>query len=689
MQNIALKTVLSVFVCISFFSCSKSIELTDSEKQWLRNNNNITVALFPYYPPYQFVNDKGNIDGIYIDFLELIEQKINHKFQRKVYTDWSTLVKEKKENKNDIILEIQQSPSRDEYLNFYAKLFTSPHTIVSHKDSMAYQKIEELKTKKITVPKDYAIHELLKEHYSYLNITTELDDLTCLQKVNDGTYDAYIGPKAVSNYFIKAENLSNLLVKNETKFSYDPGIAVTKNNKELNAIIKKAVKGISYSEKEAIINNWLFNLVKPFYKTTWFWIGCLIFILSVLSIIAFINFYLKYKVKQKTKELLLAKDKAEKSDLLKTNFIRNISHEIKTPMNGIIGFSEALKENNPTKTEQKEYTKIITQSANQLMEIIEDILEISALASHQIDVHADEVDLIKVLENLHASFEEKANNKKIYIRLINDIPFDKSSILIDRYKVTKILKSIIDNAIKFTSVGGVTIYSKLVNDEIQIKIEDTGIGINPKDQETIFNSFSQSEIDISKNYGGLGLGLSIAKENAKLIKGSISFTSTPEKGTIFTFKFPYNPTKSSFIQTTISGNQPYKEKYIILVVEDEDINFIFLKTLMVKMENYDFVVHRAIDGEEAVSLCQNNDNIDLVFMDVKMPVMDGYEATKRIKKIKPNLPVIAQTAYSSEKDIKTALDSGCDGFISKPVDQQVLYDTLTRYFKAKKQKSVE
>ncbi len=673
-------TILSIW----FFSCSKpSSPLTQEEKEWLRNNDSISVAFFPYYAPYQFINDNNQIDGILIDYINLIEEKIDHKFEKRLYVNWERLLNDAKNNEVDIVSEIQQTSERDTYLNFYAQLFKSSHTIVIRKDNDFGSKIENYYDKTVTVPKDYAIHEILEQKEKGLRIVTEIDDLTCLKQVSNGTYDAYIGPKAVSNYLIKTENLDNLKIVAETKYNYAPSIAVQKNNSVLNQIIAKIDNSISDKEKKVIFDNWLYHEIVPFYKQANFWILLSVIILLFLIAILLLNKYLKYLIKRKTKELKIAKENAEESNKLKTAFIHNISHEVRTPMNGIIGFSELLNDPEITPDKQKEYSKIIIDSSNQLITIIDDIIEISRLQTNQVKLHLEEVNFNELLQLLFSKFQSKAILKNIAIHLDNKLTDEEGTILMDRSKLNKILSNLIDNAIKFTKKGIVEISTQIKDDFLVISIRDTGIGIKSEDQEIIFRNFSQSEKEVTKSYDGLGLGLSIAQKNAQLIKGAISFTSTLNKGSNFILTVPYHPIFDPNKDTAIVASENSKQnpiKQVVLIVEDGDINFLFLKTVLLKMTGYKFVIHRAENGKQAVDICEDNENIDLILMDIRMPVMDGYTATKRIKKIRPKLPIIAQTAYSTEEDIQKALDAGCDDFVSKPVDRKILRPIIGKYF---------
>lgn len=663
-------------------SCSKLTILSSEEKEYLQTNDSINVAVYPYYPPYQFKNSQGEMDGIFIDYLELIEKKINYNFKKVYYNDWSELIEDSKSNKIDLILEIQQTKDKESFLFFYPPLFESKHVIVQRKNEVQIKDLTNFGSRSLVLPDQYSIVEKIQKKYPNIAIGFEENDLDCLLKVNNGEYDAYVGPKAVIYYLINKNNLKNLTLSSEIDLSYSPGFAVNKKDLVLQSIIEKSFRSISNKEKKAILDNWLFNVVTPFYEKPQFWIWVSFSIVCLLVIILLINNFLKFKIKQRTKQLKIAKDKAEESDRLKTNFIQNISHEIRTPMNGIIGFSELLMKDDLSVEEQKEYAKIIANNSKDLIIIIDNILEIAKLQTERISVRPEEIDLDALFEIIYKKYNQKAKEKNI--NFVVESKHDKNCehVLIDKPKLFKILLNLIDNAIKFTQMGSIVIQYEIIQNSIVISIKDSGIGIPKKDQENIFHNFSQSEKEISKNYGGLGLGLSIAKKNADLIGGKITFTTQENQGSTFTLTLPFIPVPKPYNNdhSTHTNFDEKPEKHIILIAEDGDVNFLFLKTVLTKMPEYDFIIYRAEDGRKAVEICEENTSIDLVLMDIKMPIMDGYEATKRIKKIRPQLPVVAQTAYSTEEDIKKAIEAGCDDFISKPIDRSLLKPILSRYF---------
>ncbi|MFC5046023.1 response regulator [Aquimarina hainanensis] len=664
-------------------SCSKEQVLTKEEANWLHTNDSIKIALFPYYPPYQFINDHGDVEGILIEYLEHIEDKLGYTFDKVPYTSWTALMEDVKDQKIEVVLEMQKTKGRMKYLRFTEELFRSPFVLIGRDDIPEGTTLEDLKDKKIIVPDEFSIEDHIRRNYPYLDVTTFPDDLSCLRQIQEGNYDLFIGPKAVVHYLTKANNLDKTKVISQMDHSYAPGIAVNKGNPLLNAIISKASKSISYQEKQEIVDNWLYKIVKPFYKKNIFWVILSVAISSLLISILLINFYLKFKIKQKTKELQHAKEVAEESNHLKTAFINNISHEVRTPMNGIIGFSQFLSDPQLTTAEKEKCIKVISNCSKQLMNIIDDILELSRLETKQVKIMKEETNLSHILMSLFSVFNHKAHQKNIQLLLENKLRNDEDKILIDKAKLIKTLNDLLDNAIKFTEEGTITIFSKVEKEQLIISIQDTGIGVEPGDQEIIFQNFSQVEKEVSKRFGGLGLGLSIAQKNVQLMKGTISFSSKVGEGSIFTITLPHTPLLPGVKQfhaenTHIIDAKP--DRHIILIAEDGDINFLLLKTLLTKMKHCNFLIHRAKNGKEAVDICRENDNIHLVLMDIKMPVMDGYDATKMIKRIRPDLPIIAQTAYSTVEDIQRAMEAGCDDFVSKPIDHKILKPIIRKYF---------
>jgi len=383
--------------------------------------------------------------------------------------------------------------------------------------------------------------------------------------------------------------------------------------------------------------------------------------------------------KEAEQELIRQKNIAEESNKLKTQFLNNLSHEIRTPLNGIVGFTQFLTDPTISEENLKNFVSIIQNSSHQLVRIIDDIIEISKLETKQVKPLITEVNLNSLLLEMFSIFELKAVEKGVGLHLSRGLSDTKSEIFTDKTKLLKILNNLVENALKFTHVGTVEIGYKLEDGALNIWIKDTGIGIEPGKQNLIFDRFSQASKNTSKDYGGLGLGLSIAKENVELLGGHLSVESEPNEGSLFRFSIPYDPVfkETQSLENTTETSDT-KIDFTVLLAEDEEVNFIFLEFLLLNMKSNIEIIH-ARNGLEAIAFFENGGSCDLVFMDLKMPELDGISATKAIVSKYSDVPIIAITAYSSAEDRKMAMEAGCVDFITKPITVEGFKEKCAQY----------
>jgi PAS domain S-box-containing protein len=380
--------------------------------------------------------------------------------------------------------------------------------------------------------------------------------------------------------------------------------------------------------------------------------------------------------KQDEEELIKAKDKAEESDRLKTAFLHNISHEIRTPMNAIVGFSTLLAEPEIDAQSRQSYTDVIMQSSNHLLSIITDIVDISNIDANLVKVSKIDLNLNSVFRILYDQFYPKAQEKNLVLNCnagLNDLD---AFFRIDSTKLVQILTNLLSNAIKFTNEGAVSLSYKLKEDYLEFCVSDTGIGIAKDHHSKVFDRFYQVQNLISRIYEGTGLGLAISKAYVELLGGEIWISSEPGKGSSFYFTIPLEKQDMKIettIQNEVKDSFAFAKKMTILVAEDIDSNFKLIKYFLSRAN---VNVLRASNGKEAVEKVFS-EKIDLVLMDVKMPVMDGYTATKEIRLKNPDIPIIAQTAYADDKEV--ALECGCSGFISKPFDKNGLLKAIHEF----------
>jgi PAS domain S-box-containing protein len=390
------------------------------------------------------------------------------------------------------------------------------------------------------------------------------------------------------------------------------------------------------------------------------------------------------RLKETESALEKAKDKAEQSDKLKSAFLANISHEIRTPMNGILGFAELLKAPDNTTEEREEYINIIQNNGNQLLSLINDIIDVAKIESGQVALHKKRFDLNAFMSELYHSFQKQYADqlKQIDFKLLPESPQQPVRIYTDPARIQQILSNLLVNAFKYTPGGSVKFGYKLnylVNKKsyIQFFVADTGIGIDKKDFTAIFERFGQIN-KTGNNQTGTGLGLTISKNLVHLMGGRIWLDSIKGKGSTFYFIIPGEPHESEVEdlkekETTLESGSSYKT---ILIVEDDIINQQYLQKLLGR-NNINLISTNT--GEKAIEIVSANPSIDLILMDIRLPGINGYETTKAIRHISSQIPIIAQTAYAMHNDHSKSLLMGCDDYISKPIDQNVLFAKLNDY----------
>jgi len=382
------------------------------------------------------------------------------------------------------------------------------------------------------------------------------------------------------------------------------------------------------------------------------------------------------------KLLELSKEKAEESDRLKSSFLANLSHEIRTPMNAIVGFSDLLNEPNLSDKSKEEYLKIIKKCGINLVSIIEDLIEMSKIDSKQIAPNYKGIDLDACVKELYETIRVTIpNDKELELYFIENEKCIQKNILTDEIKLKQVIVNLISNAIKYTEKGKVT-FGYQINEKdktIEFSVKDTGLGIDKENLKVIFDRFRRIEDEFSVELSGLGLGLAISKAYVEMLGGTIRVSSKIKVGSEFIFTIPLIYDESSPIQNQIAAlNTVTKSNYeTILVAEDDNINFLLIKRIL---ELKEYKVLRALNGQEAVDMCRNNADIHLVLMDIKMPVLNGYEAFKLINSFNPKLPVIAQTAYASFEDFEKIMKSGFTAYLSKPLDKEKVYELIDSIF---------
>jgi PAS domain S-box-containing protein len=377
-------------------------------------------------------------------------------------------------------------------------------------------------------------------------------------------------------------------------------------------------------------------------------------------------------------DLSIAKTKVEETDRLKSAFLSNISHEIRTPVNAIMGFSSFLLEPDLNKEKLNDYVHIINLHARQLLSNLSDIIDISKIESGQFATESELVTINKLMKDLFVTYRKLVDYKKVRLIYSPESPNDLSQIKTDGNRIRQIVCNLLNNALKYTHSGEIEFGYCIKKKFIEFYVRDTGIGITPTEQESIFQLFRQLDETKKRQNGGNGIGLPVSKALVEKFGGTISVNSEPGKGSMFIFTIPYadEPDTTEISSKTSNQNEYDWNDKTILIVEDEVYNHAYIEKLLA---DTNAKLLNAWDGKMALELVKTHPEISMVIMDIKMPVMDGYESMQMIKKFRAKLPVIAQTAYALGHDSKKGLEAGFDTYLIKPIDSGLFKKVINSY----------
>ncbi len=391
--------------------------------------------------------------------------------------------------------------------------------------------------------------------------------------------------------------------------------------------------------------------------------------------------------KELERKLVESKEKAEESTRLKTNFLANMSHDIRNPLNAILGFSKMLADESEVSiAERQRYGALIESNGNRLLNLINDIIDVSLIEANQIHIEKKRCQVNSLLEELYLSFKKEiANRDQLRLKLNIAVDDPNFALYSDPMRLRQILSNLISNAIKYTKKGFVEFGYQLVDDKtIQFFVKDSGIGIEESNLENIFNRFNRENTPETQNIHGTGLGLDISKRLVNMLGGKIWVFSTLNIGSEFYFSIPavyldYKPViKKEVVKSkSLSAHDVNWSDKHILIADDDVINFELLRIILSKTK---VKITKAVNGREAIDFVAHDNSIDLLLLDIQMPIMNGYQAIKEIRRMRPNLPVIAQTAVSLESPDGTPTVDLFDDYISKPIDVATLISKIQTYF---------
>jgi signal transduction histidine kinase/CheY-like chemotaxis protein/HPt (histidine-containing phosphotransfer) domain-containing protein len=670
-------------------SSSLHASLTEEEISWLKLHPVISVGINHGWAPVEFLSENGEFRGISIDFLKRLEAELGIRFSmvRKtddltdVHTDMLAAVPNPR-----LLLGTNYEALQTPYLEM-------PYAIFTRDDNLSIEDINDLYGKTVSVFKNGPIVKQLSDEHPLIKLyKTDIAE-EALGALKSGKVDAYVGNLVVVSYVARSGGFGSIHIAGETPYKANIYMAVKKDYPILSSILQKGLEHIGNKEKDRISSNWMATTQD--YRVFYPWIITIMGIsILIISVFAYSNRRMNREIqlrKAVEADLIQEKIRVETASLAKSQFLANMSHEIRTPMNGILGVSEMLMDPNIQEKERKDFSETIHKSANSLLSILNDILDISKIEAGMLDIMPDKFIPQDIVNDVFSLFNCAARDKGLAFSLQVEGPSEHVYIG-DPVRIRQVLCNLVSNAIKFSEYGGkVRLFAYILSDVennnkiwLNFEVSDTGIGIDLIDQEKLFKPFSQADSSITRRYGGTGLGLSISKELCELMGGSITVDSSVGIGSTFKIQIPV--TESVDIYQPINREKPTllgkvnKDSYRILVAEDNEVNSKVIASFLVKL-GYQFKI--VSNGQEAISALAEN-QFDLVLMDYHMPVMDGVAATKEIRLREQNtgivrIPIIAVTAAAFPEEKQACAEAGMDDLLAKPVTLATLRTVLEKW----------
>ncbi|HSG30169.1 MAG TPA: transporter substrate-binding domain-containing protein [Thermodesulfobacteriota bacterium] len=611
--------------------------------------------------------------------MRLIEEKLGIEFYVEKDKLWPQVVEDVKDKRLDIFPCVASNPQREKYLNFTRPYLSFPMVITTLDTSGYIDGVNRLKHMSVGVVEGYATHEYFEANHPDINVKTYKSATDGLKDLSKGKIDAFVGNLATTSYLIPKIGLTNLKISGEMPIRYDLGVGIRKDWPELAAIMQQAFDSITDEQKNEIHNRWIGVRYEYGFDYSLFWKILGVFVL-VLGVLYFYNRKLAEEVgrrkfaeqelKHMNKELLEARDVAQSANMAKTDFLSRMSHELRTPLTAIIGFAELFSKDNNLDEEHKKDAYIIHSAGQHLLNIINDLLDLSKIESDNIEIEMKDISLNKIVNECFNLIKPLAAEHDIQV--INNVTTNSAHMIYADYTRTKqVLINLLSNAVKYNKSGGtITISHEIVDDRIRIKVIDTGKGLIKQQIEKLFNPFDRAGAEDSQ-IKGTGIGLVISKRLIERMGGSIGVESEPGQGSTFWIDLNLSQSETPSVikenpidivkKSTTNGAKT------ILYIEDIEPNIRLVSHILKKHTNHNLIT--ASSAKIGLEMA-NVDNPDLILLDIGLPEMDGYEVLKHLmdNEKTQHIPVVALSANAMKVNVQRALDEGFKDYLTKPIE---------------------
>ncbi len=657
-------------------STEKKIELTKREKEWIERNPVLRISGDPTWAPLSFINNKDEYVGMIPDYFSILAERAGLEFEVVSYKQWPDVLDAFKNNEIDIIDGITENEERATYLDF-SDVYLVPDIAFVTRDDINYIKdFGDVQGKKLATVKSYITEYYIKTNHPEFELDLYNTSAAGLKALSKGDIDVFVIDIPTFEFYAKQRGLSNLKISGLTGYNFSLSVGIHKNQPELLAILNKAIGLIDEKEKGQLYNSWV-SLKEPLVDYSLLIKGAC-FVLFILMLFGYWNMRMMREIGLRKK----AEFAALQASRAKSEFLANMSHEIRTPMNSVLGFAELL-DNLITEPEQKSYLKSIRAGGKSLLNIINDILDLSKIEAGKMQLQPTSVSMERILDEMSDFFASRFNQKNLQL-ILNLDPHFPEYVLIDGIRLRQILINLIGNSLKFTENGKVEITAELTKRseklvDFRITVQDTGVGIKEDQKRIIFNKFEQQSDQDTGRYGGTGLGLAICNNLVNMMGGAIDVESTVGEGSSFIVELNSVHVVDKPIEddAQVSLSPSGFSKASILVADDiaknRELLTGFLKGSAIK-------IYEAEDGQQALDLVEQRD-FDLIFLDLRMPVLSGYETISllRQKSRNNNTPVVAFTASVMGEDMEKVEQYGFNAYLRKPFSQQELLGTIESF----------
>ena len=660
-------------------SAPSSVDLSTAEKKWLAAHPVIRIGAETNYAPYEFQDSRGHFVGVVADYLDIIRYKLGVRFQVNQLPDFGTVENKLRKKELDVVLAVASSSDREEFLNFTKPYLHYVNVIVTRDDYSFVSGLKDFKENRVAVVEGHSSKQLTARVYPNFNVTAYPDLLDGLMAVSTGKTDGLVDDIFPIVYTIRYRQISNLKIATAVEKALQPqgfSVGVRKDWPELVGILDKVLLTISQEEQRQISQKWLSVRYEDKVDYRAIWTSVAVFSTILLAGV----FHIRQLGKQR-KALLAARAEAEAANRSKDQFLANMSHELRTPLHAILGYADLVRGGAMPEASRQEALATIGSSGRHLLSLINDLLDLSRIRSGHLELNPAPVQLAALIEEIAAMVRVEAQRKglEFFLEAPAGLP---ETVEADGKRLRQILLNLLGNAIKFTDSGGVTL-GVLCGQveggkvELRVSVQDTGVGISARDTTRIFAPFEQTE-EGQKQESGVGLGLAITRELARLMGGDVEVDSQPGRGSQFRFsvKLPVVQARQAAVPSSNPAVGYRGARRSVLVVDDQEENRRLLQQLL---EPLGFDVMLAGGGKEALASTRAN-RPDLIVMDLRMPGLDGMEAARAIRSTPGLESTFIVAASASSADLARA-EADPEVFVTclrKPFQTKDLLDAIQR-----------